>query len=137
METDKLIFKPEIRSAVGELKKHTKELGKRFVLFDKNNLPEGDIYMIARKLINVSTPYEAASPRKHSVNSYMIFFGSDDNLGGMTVEITLDSSKYIYETPVNVFIPAGTLSSYKIIHGSGIYMKLVVVHGGDYNSVTE
>ena len=132
-----LIFYPMQRPALGELKKHNKEVGKRFVFFDKNNYPEGNIYIIAREMINIDNPYVPAEPRSHSVDAIMIFMGLGEDLDGLEAEVQLSNEKTIIKSPASVFIPKETLNSYKIIKGSGIYMKIVFAPLGDYNSVTK
>lgn len=116
---NRLIFRPEIRSAKNELAKHYSEIGKRFVFLDKNNFPEGNIYIIERVVKNIRKPYESAHPRSHTVDAVMIFTGFQKTLGGMHVEITLENKKYKLETPFVVFLPKNTEHTYKIIKGSG------------------
>lgn len=132
-----LIFTALQRPALGELKKHNKEIGKRFVFLDNNNFPQGDIYIIAREVININDPYSPAEPRSHSVNAIMIFIGFDHDLNGLKVEVQIGEDKKIVASPASVYIPKETLHSYKILSGTGIYMKIVFAPSGDYNSVTK
>ncbi|MEM0135569.1 MAG: hypothetical protein QXU18_10185 [Thermoplasmatales archaeon] len=136
MGIDEYVNKPEIRSATGELKKHYAEIGKRFVFFDNRMNHNGDLYVVMRKVVGVNTPYESAEPRKHTVDAYMLFFGDGENLEGLKFEVLLGDEKKTYTSPKSVFIPKDTLNSYKIIEGSGYYMKLVKAPDGDYNNVT-
>lgn len=131
-----LVKIPEERPAKGELKKHNAEKGKRFVFFDKKNLPEANMYVIAREMVGITEPYQAAEPREHSVDAFMIFMGLGEDLKGIKVEITLDEKRKVYESPVGVYIPRQTMNSYKVLEGSGIYMKIVLAPMGDYNAVT-
>jgi 2-isopropylmalate synthase len=131
------IIRPEVRPAVGELKKHVSELGRRFVFFDKNTFPEGNIYLIVREVLNVTEPYQSAELRRHTVDSIMLFLGKGEGLSGMLVEVEIDGKKYTLESPVAVYVPAGTWHTYRILKGSGIYMKIVFAPHGDYNAVTE
>ncbi len=132
----KLIFKPEIRSAKDEVVKHYSEVGKRFVFLDKNNFPDGNVYMIERVMRGIKKPYEPAKLRSHTVNAIMVFTGFGRLLEGMEVEISLGTKKHIMETPFVVFVPKNTKHSYKIIRGSGTYQKILFAPGGDYNKVT-
>ena len=136
MGIEEYVKTPEMRPASGELKKHNIEIGKRFVFFDNKMEHNGDMYVVMRKVIGITEPYEPASPRKHTVDAYMLFFGNGGNLEGLKVEILLGESKKICESPISVFIPKGILNSYKIIEGSGFYMKFVKAPDGDYNKVT-
>lgn len=136
MEIERYVHKPELRPAVGELKKHSSELGQRFVFFDNNVEPNGDMYIIMRKVVDVKSAYEPAEPRKHTVDAYMLFFGMGEDLRGLQIEILIDDARKTYESPVSVFIPKNTLNSYKILKGSGFYMKLVKAKNGDYNKAT-
>jgi hypothetical protein len=133
----KLIFKPEIRSAKDEVVKHYAEIGKRFVFLDKNNFPEGNVYMIERVVRGIRKPYEPAKLRSHTVNAIMVFTGFGRKLEGMEVGISLGTKKYRMETPFVVFVPKNTKHSYKIIRGSGTYQKILFAPGGDYNKVTK
>jgi hypothetical protein len=130
------LFKPDTRPAVGELKKHVKELGRRFVFFDNNNFPQGNIYIAMREIPEVNSPYEAAEPRKHTVNSIMILLGKEEGLRGLRAELEFDNEKLVVDSPIGVFIYPNVLHTYKIIKGGGIYIKIVFAPNGDYNGVT-
>ena len=131
------IIKPEIRPAEGELTKHVKELGKRFVFFDERSLPAGNIYMIMRVVSNVREEYEPAMPRRHSVDAFMVFIGLNEDLTGMRARVRIGDSEVVEDSPFAVYVPAGTEHTYSIISGTGIYQKIVLAPRGDYNSVTE
>lgn len=130
------IFKPQIRPAKGELVKHYSERGKRFVFLDSRNFPEGNIYMIMRVVRNIRKPYESAELRMHTVDAIMVFIGFKKDLTGLIVEVTLGDKKYVLESPVCIYVRAGTPHTYRILKGSGIYQKIVFAPGGDYNKVT-
>lgn len=135
-ETKKLILRVEERAAAGELKKHNKELGRRFVFVDNKNYPEGSLYTITRAVVNVNRPYTPAGLRSHSVDAVMIFMGFNERLEGLRVKVTLGRRSFDLKSPASVYIPAGVKHSYKIIRGSGTYTKIVLAPKGDYNSVT-
>jgi len=131
-----LILKVEERAAAGELKKHTKELGRRFVFVDKQNCPSGKLYTISRAVMDVSTPYEAAEPRTHSVDAVMMFMGFGERLEGLCAEVSLNGESFVVNSPASVYVPAGVKHTYKLLKGSGTYTKIVLAPGGDYNAVT-
>jgi len=131
------VVKPEIRPAEGELVKHVKELGTRYVFFDDRILPEGDMYMIMRVVKDVAEEYEPALPRRHSVDAFMVFIGLNDDLSGLRVKVMIGDAEVIEESPFAVYVPRGTEHSYSILSGSGIYQKIVLAPGGKYNAVTE
>ena len=126
----------ESRPATKELKKHTSELGERFVFVDGKNRPDARLYVVARVLKNVKSPYEPALPRKHTVDAVMLFLGSGKDLKGLKAEVNLGSEGHSVLSPSAVYIPAGTEHTYRVLRGSGIYLKIVLAKGGDYNSVT-
>jgi hypothetical protein len=100
--------------------------------FDKNTFPEGNIYLVVREVLNVTEPYQSAELRRHTVDSIMLFLGKGEGLSGMLVEVEIDGKKYTLESPVAVYVPAGTWHTYRILKGSGIYMKIVFAPHGDY-----
>jgi 2-isopropylmalate synthase len=126
----------EERAAAGELKKHTEELGRRFVFVDNKNFAESKLYAITRAVVDVKTPYEPAGVRAHTVDAIMIFMGFGDRLEGLKAEVTLSSEVFVVDSPASIYVPAGTNHSYKILRGSGTYTKIVLAPGGDYNAVT-
>jgi len=130
------ILRVEERPALGELVKHVSELGKRFVFIDNKNFPDGNIYIIARVVENVTKPYESALPRAHTVDAIMLFLGLTEDLTGMKVEVMLNDKWYTLDSPVAIYIPAHVKHTYRILEGSGIYMKIVFAPRGDYNAVT-
>ncbi len=136
MDIKEYVNRPEMRAAAGELKKHSEELGKRFVFFDNRIEHNGDLYVVMRKVVGVKSPYEPAEPRKHTVDAYMLFFGNGENLEGLKIEVLLGEDSKVYDSPISVFIPKDTTNSYKVIEGSGFYMKIVKAPEGDYNKVT-
>jgi len=131
-----LILKVEARPAVGELKKHVAERGKRFVFIDNKNFPQGKMYVIARAVKDIAEPYESATPRSHTVDAAMIFIGTKNDLRGLKVEVTLDGEKHELESPACVYVPAGVQHTYRLTNGTGIYIKIVLAPRGDYNAVT-
>lgn len=132
-----LIVKPRIEKASGVLVKHTVEKGTRFVFFDNKNTPDLDLYIIERTLNNINEEYAPALPRKHSVDAIMIFTGFNVNLTGLRVKIRIGDDERVGESPVAVFVPRGTMHSYSVIHGSGVYQKIVFAPKGNYNDITE
>ena len=136
MNEENLILKVETRPAVGELVKHVSELGTRFVFVDNRNFPDGKLYVIARVVENVKEPYESAEPRAHTVDAVMIFMGLRSDLKGLKVQVMLNDRWFTLESPAAVYVPAHTRHTYRILEGSGIYMKIVLAPHGDYNAVT-
>ena len=130
------MLRVEERAAAGELKKHNKELGRRFVFVDNKNYPEGKLYTITRAVVDVKSPYEPAGDRAHTVDAVMIFMGFDERLEGLRAEVTLNGETFAVDSPASVYVPAGVNHSYKILRGSGTYTKIVLAPGGDYNAVT-
>ena len=124
------------RPAKGELKKHGAELGERYVFVDRGNMPAGKMYVVARVVRGVKKVYEPASPRKHDVDAVMLFIGSRGGLRGLRAEVELGPERRRIESPSAVYVPAGVKHTYRILRGSGTYMKVVLAPGGDYNAVT-
>lgn len=131
------VLRVEERAAAGELKKHNRELGHRFVFVDNKNYPNGKLYTITRALVNVKTPYEPAGARSHTVDAVMIFMGFGEKLEGLKAEVTLGRKSHVVNSPASIYVPAGVRHSYKVLKGSGTYTKIVLAPGGDYNAVTK
>ena len=133
---DVRVLKVESRPAIGELKKHIAEKGKRYVFVDKDNFAKAKMYVIARVVSNIAKPYQSAGLRKHSVDAVMLFLGRSEGLRGLTVEAEIDGKVHRLKSPAGVYVPAGTMHTYRIMKGSGTYIKVVLAPGGDYNAVT-
>lgn len=131
-----LILRVESRPAKGELKKHNLEVGKRIVLSDNHNNPNGNLYVIVRTVRGIKRRVEVASERKHTVDAMMVFLGNNENLKGLRAEVCLEKERYITDSPSAVYIPAGVRHSYALLKGSGNYLKILLAPGADYNSVT-
>ncbi|MEM3759889.1 MAG: hypothetical protein QXZ02_02105 [Candidatus Bathyarchaeia archaeon] len=129
---DKLILRIEERSST-ELKKHLEGPGKRYVFSDHKNNPEGKIYAIVRVVKNVDNSSPHVEIHSHDVDSLWMFIGDGEGLTGLQVEVTLEDKKYILNSPASVYIPAGVKHTYRFLKGSGKYINIVLVPGGEYN----
>jgi len=130
------ILKVEKRSPVGELAKHSTQVPERFVLTDNRNNPDGKLYAMIRVIEEVKKP-TSSETRIHSVDSLMIFFGSNSDLTGLEAEVSVQGLRYRIQSPATVYVKANLSQSYTLLKGSGFYQKIVLVNGGDYNNVTK
>jgi len=99
-------------------------------------MPAGKMYVVARVVRDVRKVYEPAAPRKHDVDAVMLFLGSGRGLVGLRAEVELGPERRSIESPSAVYVPAGVQHTYRILGGSGTYVKIVLAPGGDYNAVT-
>lgn len=129
------VLKVEKRSPVGELTKHGAFVPERFVFSDNKNNPKGKLYTMVRVIEEVKEPVKSET-RTHSVDSLLMFFGNNPDLSGLHVEVTVEGTKYELNSPASVYVKANLSQSYTLLKGSGFYEKIVLVEGGDYNSVT-
>ena len=129
---EKLILDVEARSAA-ELIKHTHGPGTRFVFSDHNNNPDGNIYVIMRKVENVDNPEMHIEPHKHDFESLFIFKGDNPDLTGLIAEVQLGETWHRIESPKAVRIPAGVSHNYRFVSGSGEQWNIVLTPGADYN----
>jgi len=129
----KLILPVEIKSAT-ELKKHKKGPGERYVFSDHKNNPEGKVYAIVRTVKNVENPPQHVDLHGHIFDSLWMFIGDNDDLTGLKVEVVLENETYTLDSPASIYIPAGVKHMYRLVKGSGKYINIVLVPGGDYNA---
>lgn len=131
-----LVLKVAAESAA-KLTKHTKGPGKRYVFSDHNNNPNGEVYSIVREVKDVSGPRQHVEPHFHSVDSLCMFLGDAEKMKGLQVEVQVDDEKYVVDSPASIYIPKGVNHTYRFIKGSGKYINIVLVKGGEYNTVTK
>lgn len=132
----KLILKARKEDASTALKKHIREIGERHVFVDNVNFPQGKMYVMTRAVRDIRSPGEHIEPHKHNVDSLMMFVGDDDDLKGLTVEVQLGGDWFNLDSPGSVYVPAGREHNIRFVQGSGKYINIVLVQGGNYNSVT-
>ena len=116
---------------------HTSGPGTRYVFSDKQNNPQGGLYAILRTVENVQTPEPHVELHKHNVDSLWIFRGANADLTGLKVEVVLGKESFILDTPASVYIPAEVCHTYRFVSGSGDYINIVLVKGGDYNTAVQ
>jgi 2-isopropylmalate synthase len=127
-----LILNTMARSAE-ELIKHKKGPGTRYVFSDHKNNPEGNIYVIMRKVEGVDHPELHIEPHTHEYESLFIFKGDNSDMSGLEVEVLLGDAWYKIESPKAVRIPPGLNHNYRFIRGSGEYWNIVLTPGAEYN----
>lgn len=127
-----LILNTVPRSAE-ELIKHKKGPGTRYVFSDHKNNPEGNIYVIMRKVEGVDHPELHIEPHTHEYESLFIFKGDNPDMTGLEVEVLLGDAWYKIESPKAVRIPPGLNHNYRFIRGSGEYWNIVLTPGAEYN----
>lgn len=132
---DRLILPVVCRSAT-ELKKHEAGVGTRYVFSDGKNNPGGKVYSILRIVKNVERPPQHVGIHRHSVDSLWMFVGDNDDLTGLEVEVVLGEKTYTLDSPASVYIPRNVEHTYRFIKGSGKYINIVLVPGGNYNEAT-
>lgn len=129
---DELILNTVARSAE-ELIKHKRGPGTRYVFSDHKNNPEGNIYVIMRKVEGVDHPELHIEPHTHEYESLFIFKGDNPDMTGLEVEVLLGDAWYKIESPKAVRIPSGLNHNYRFIRGSGEYWNIVLTPGAEYN----
>ena len=132
----RLILEVVERPAVGELKKHVKEVGRRFVLVDNKNTERPKLYAVTRVVKNIKERVAVTEPRSHSIDSVMIFLGDRDDLSGLKARVQLEDEVYQIVSPSSVYVPAGLKHNYAFEGGSGKYIKIVLAPDGNYNAIT-
>lgn len=121
-DLSRLIRQPLIRDA-SELAYHKAGApGTRWVFVDKTLFPQADIYQIVRTVSNLTEPPPYVEEHKHVVNSTFVFVGSNPDLTGLEAEVILDKERFEIQSPATVFIPGGLKHSYRLLHGSGLFI---------------
>src|ERR1043166_1050264 len=132
---DSLFISPEVRRTSEVVFHHDVAPGLRFLAIDKTKYPGSPIYIAVRRVRNVSvTQPEYIDCHRHTVDSVYLFLGDGDDLKGLRAVVRFGNEERCVESPMTVFIPKGTLHSYKLIEGSGTYLSILLA--GDYNAST-
>ena len=127
-----LILNVVARSAE-ELIKHKKGPGTRYVFSDHKNNPEGNIYVIMRKVEQVDNPKVHIEPHAHDYESLFVFKGDNPDMTGLEVEVLLGDTWHKIQSPKAVRIPPGVNHNYRFIRGSGEYWNILLTPGAEYN----
>ena len=130
-----LILNVEARSAA-ELKKHQKGPGTRYIFSDHRNNPEGNIYVVVRKVEGLDNPEGHVEPHCHDYESLFIFKGNNPDMSGLKATVLLGNRWHEFESPKTVRIPSGLNHTYRFVEGSGEYWNIVLTPGADYNKAT-
>ncbi|MCD6101147.1 MAG: hypothetical protein J7K33_11275 [Candidatus Marinimicrobia bacterium] len=121
---------------VRNLKVHSeiREVGQRYVFSDSLNNPSGKIYTIVRRITNLSSPSEFfIQPHAHNDDSLWLLIGQNEDLTGLEVEVKIEDKTFNVKSPASIYLPAGVKHTYRPVHGSGLYVNIVLTKGGDYN----
>jgi len=131
-ELAKSVVRPKVISST-ELKYHRSGPGTRYVMVDDRFVDDARQYCIVRDIPHQSEPAEAhVDAHRHVCDSLFMFIGKEAELKGLTVEVLFDGETQVIESPAAVFIPAGIEHSYRVLHGSGLYVNHVL--SGNYNA---
>jgi len=124
--SEDLIIIPPVISAA-ELRYHRKGPGERFVLIDDRFVAGAGQYCIARRIPRGRHEGPGhVDPHAHDCDSLFGFLGDEEGYRGLMVEVRLGESLHTLRSPASVFIPAGTVHSYRAIEGSGTYLNHVL-----------
>ncbi|OOO33553.1 UNVERIFIED_ORG: hypothetical protein BTE55_09855 [Rhizobium sophorae] len=125
------LVKPEIIPAT-ELKYHRIGPGSRHVMIDERFVDDARQYCIVREIFFQAQPPAAhIDPHRHICDSLFIFLGKEPGLAGLNVEVMLDGEIRDVSSPAAMFIPAGSIHSYRVLGGEGYYINHVA--NGEYN----
>jgi hypothetical protein len=136
LKIEKLILPARAEAAEGRLRGHIAEVGKRYVLVDDENFPQGRVYMMVRIVRPLRAAKKHLEDHVHEVDSVMTFIGDKEDLTGLDVEIHLENKKKVVHSPVSVYVPSGVKHGLLFLNGSGKYINVVLTVGGNYNAVT-
>jgi len=131
-----LVVEPEIRSAT-ELPHHRHGPGRRFLLVDGTKVSDCRQYCIVRAVRpgdDIGRGH--VDEHRHNVDSCFFFLGAGEDLDGLEVEVAVGDEVRRLNSPVSVFIPAGTRHSYRVIAGAGLYINHVLA-GSYHESLLE
>lgn len=127
-----VVIKPEVRKT-SELLFHSDSApGKRFVFVEENLYPKSELYIIGRRVEAVPKKQpEYVESHRHKTNSFYLFVGDKDDLGGLEARINIDGKEFVAESPSAVMIPKYSLHNYKLTNGSGWFFHINLC--ADYN----
>lgn len=122
---------PQVISAT-ELRYHRAGPGSRYVMVDERFVADARQYCIVRDIPEVvEPPAPHVDPHRHDCDSLFLFVGREEGLKGLRVEVMLEGATRTLESPASLFVPAGTLHSYRILNGCGLFLNHVLA--GSYN----
>ncbi len=125
-----IIF-PKVISCT-ELKHHKSGPGNRYVMIDDRFYNDCRQYCIVRRIPQLENYGSGhVNTHRHKCDSLFLFIGTQENLQGLKVEVQINDSYSLINSPASVFIPAGVYHSYKVIDGEGIFVNHVL--NGNYN----
>jgi 2-isopropylmalate synthase len=128
---EQLFLSPLLISAI-ELRHHREGPGTRYVMVDDRLVQDCRQYCIAREITQTNEPIPShVNPHMHAVDSLFMFLGHEPGLTGLWVEVSLGDVVKQLKSPASVFIPAGTMHTYRILQGRGIFINHVLA--GRYN----
>lgn len=131
-----MIYKPKHKEEKG-LPFHKKGApGLKFLLANSDIFPDSEVYIALRRIKELE-PERAKDyiiPHKHNVDSYFLFFGENEDLSGLEVEVMNNNERLIVRSPASIYIPVGTEHWHKPVSGSG-YLMTIVLKGNYKESV--
>jgi len=126
-----LVTVPPVISAT-ELRHHRHGPGERYVMIDDRFVRDSRQYCIVRRVPRLDQYGTGHVDRHaHGCDSLFMFIGDEDDLKGLSVEVSLDDEVFALESPASVFIPAGLEHSYRVLGGAGLFVNHVLA--GSYN----
>ncbi len=121
------IIVPEPRPTSDVPYHHDRAPGQKYLIVDRSVAAESPIYVALRR-IEVVPPGQPRwlDPHAHNCNSFYIFIGDDDDLGGLKGGVEIGGETFDVSSPSAVFIPPFALHHYWLERGSGWYLQITL-----------
>jgi len=120
---DKYIVKPfdwGERPLIGHNRKVMNELGPLMAFLNEDMVKDTDLDVFIHFIdVKSDDGPEYVEPHVHDFSQAYIFPEE-----GLTFEVELDGEKYVKESPITVFIPAGVKHTIRMIKGKGFEVSL-------------
>jgi hypothetical protein len=106
---------------------HDRAPGQKYLLLDGTVRPGSPMYVALRRVDRVPPGQPRwLDPHAHVCNSFYVFLGDDEDLGGLAGEVQLGGERLEVRSPSAVLIPPLVLHHYWLTSGSGWYLQITL-----------
>jgi hypothetical protein len=121
------VLTPEPRPTSDVPYHHDRAPGQKYLILDKTVISESTIYVALRRIDRVQKGQPRwLDPHAHHCNSFYIFIGDEDDLGGLHGEVEIGKHRFPVHAPSAVSIPPFAIHHYWLTSGSGWYLQITL-----------
>jgi hypothetical protein len=121
------VIAPEPRPTSDVPYHHDRAPGQKYLLLDRSVVAESPIYVALRRIDGVPPGQPRwLDPHGHLCNSFYVFLGDGEDLGGLAGEVVVGEERFDVRSPSAVLIPPFVLHQYWLEGGSGWYLQITL-----------